>query len=282
MNKEGTAASFLRYIKSRFLRNNKMINGEKVLKNKVNLEWWGCTENLGDYLSNVVFEWMLQRRNIDNISSKTLHLLGIGSIIGLGKFDAIIWGSGIHAFESIENINYRKKFVKYDIRALRGPVTKLLMEKMGYDCSKARLGDPAILMPEIYFPSIESKQYEISIISHILLENKDYGDLHKINIRTTDYKFFIDEILKSKKIISSSLHGIILAESYGVPAVFFGTGMELQYLKYYDWYFSTGRYSVKIARTLEEAVEMEPMQLPDLCELRKGLLESFPYDLFKA
>lgn len=272
----------LRYIRNRMFRNNKTINGETVKKNSVNLEWWGNTDNLGDYLSKVVFEWMLSTKVVKSSCKNTVHLLCIGSIIGKGKFDATIWGAGIHAFENIEAINFRKSFVRYDVRALRGPVTKHLLEKMGYDCSQARLGDPAILMPEIYKPHIENKQYEISIISHMLLENEDYGDLHKISIRTTDYKYFIDEILKSKKIISSSLHGIILAESYGVPAVFFGKGMESQYLKYYDWYYSTGRYSVKIARTLDEAIRMEPMQLPDLFELRKGLLESFPYDLFKA
>ena len=87
----------------------------------------------------------------------------------------------------------------------------------------------------------------------------------------------------SRKIISSSLHGIILAETYGVQAVFLNTGdyVDKALMKYYDWYFSTGRMCVKIARTMEEAKEMEPMSLPDLTELREKLMAAFPYDLWE-
>ena len=57
-------------------------------------------------------------------------------------------------------------------------------------------------------------------------------------------------------------------------------GMEEEMLKYYDWYFATGRYEVRSATSLAEAKETEPMKLPELEELREGLLQSFPYDLW--
>ena len=56
--------------------------------------------------------------------------------------------------------------------------------------------------------------------------------------------------------------------------------MEEEMLKYYDWYFATGRYEVRSATSLAEAKETEPMKLPELEELREGLLQSFPYDLW--
>lgn len=99
-------------------------------------------------------------------------------------------------------------------------------------------------------------------------------------ISTHNYKYFIDEIVKSEKIISSSLHGIILAESYGVPAILLNEGIDNQLIKYYDWYYSTGRKSVKIANSIEEALSMEPMDLPDLTNMRNDLINSFPYDLW--
>ncbi|MDO4556419.1 MAG: hypothetical protein Q4B70_14965, partial [Lachnospiraceae bacterium] len=52
-------------------------------------------------------------------------------------------------------------------------------------------------------------------------------------------------------------------------------------IKYYDWYYSTNRWSVKMARTIEEAMAMEPMDLPDLTEMRRNLIQAFPYDLWK-
>ncbi|MBE6782684.1 MAG: polysaccharide pyruvyl transferase family protein [Ruminococcaceae bacterium] len=65
---------------------------------------------------------------------------------------------------------------------------------------------------------------------------------------------FVEEIKSSEKVISSSLHGIILAETYGVPAVFLNTGgyVDNALIKYYDWYYSTNRWNVKMARTIED------------------------------
>jgi len=70
----------------------------------------------------------------------------------------------------------------------------------------------------------------------------------------------------SKTIISSSLHGIILAEVYGIPAIFLNTHeyVDKDLIKYYDLCFSTERYSLKMAQTLEEAMAMSPMPLPNL------------------
>lgn len=111
------------------------------------------------------------------------------------------------------------------------------------------------------------------------MKRKTTGD-DRLSIRTGDYRTFLDKILEAEVVYSSSLHGIILAESYGVPSVFLRQGMEEEMLKYYDWYFATGRYEVRSATSPAEAKETEPMKLPELEELREGLLQSFPYDLW--
>lgn len=100
-------------------------------------------------------------------------------------------------------------------------------------------------------------------------------------MNTNDYKSVIDEIVSSEIVYTSSLHGIILAESYGVPSVFFRSLSRKCDFKYLDYYYSTGRTNIKIAESFEEALTMEPLPLPDLSGLRKGLLESFPYDLWE-
>lgn len=107
-------------------------------------------------------------------------------------------------------------------------------------------GDPAILMPYIYKPENLSKEYEISLITHFSDDSaySSYDDYNRINMLTTDYQFVIDEIIKSKLVISSSLHGIILAETYGVPAILLNNG---DLFKYMDWYESTGRNDIKVA-----------------------------------
>ena len=61
--------------------------------------------------------------------------------------------------------------------------------------------------------------------------NKDIKGHHYIDVKTSDYRKFITEICQSKLIISSSLHGIILAESYGIPAIFLNEGVEKKFYR---------------------------------------------------
>lgn len=134
----------------------------------------------------------------------------------------------------------------------------------------------------VYQPKSNPKDNTIGVIRHFKSVDSEVSDqLKKIDTRTTDYKNFIDQICNCSKVISSSLHGIILAESYGIPAVFLQENMDNELIKFYDWYYSTNRKNIKIAYSIEEAIEMQPMALPDLESMRKNLLEAFPYDLWE-
>lgn len=176
---------------------------------------------------------------------------------------------------------------KLDIRAVLGPITRSFYKQMGYFCPEI-YGDPAILMPLIYKSSSNEKIYDVSIILHHSEDmekvKEKYGNKYNfIDICTYDYRTFIDQITASKKVITSSLHGIILAESYGIPCVFYisGESVEGQLIKYYDWYFSTERRNVKYYKNLNEALKATPMELPNLEKMQEGLINSFPYDLWE-
>ena len=272
----------LKRIRRKYFRNKLSITGEAVKNKQVNLEWWNKKKNLGDVLSLVVYKGMLDAKGIkmNQKTKKTVHLFGVGSVIGMGNFDAVIWGSGIHTFNTVKDIVGQRKYRKYDIRAVRGPITASLLTACGYNCPKV-YGDPAILMTDIYPVKQLEKKYKTSVILHIEHQNVERpDDVHYINMNTDDYKKVIDEIMMSEKVISSSLHGIILSETYGVPTVFMLEGMENELLKFYDWYYSTGRKNVVIADTIQQAIEMDGMELPDLTEMKKALKEAFPYDLW--
>ena len=88
-------------------------------------------------------------------------------------------------------------------------------------------------------------------------------------------------MLSCEKIISSSLHGIILAESYGVPAILLKP--KVDFLKYDDWYYSTKRYEYPVVASIEEGMVTEPLPLPiNLDDLRRGQENAFPYDLYEV
>lgn len=242
--------------------------------------------NVGDLLSPVIVRWMKERLEIRDESTERTSFLAVGSILAASFFNGngVIWGTGTHYIE--DGVKIAQQTIggserKLDIRAVRGPITRRILEFSGYPCPHI-YGDPAILMPRIYERKPHQEKGKITLIRHIT--NKQIhcpGNLNIISTKTNDYQKFIDEICSSEKVISSSLHGIILAESYGIPAIFFQDGRQDELLKFYDWYYSTGRLDVKIAYTAAEAVEMMPMALPDLHEMADRLLTAFPKDIFE-
>lgn len=267
-------------------RNRNTLNRDKISAQHVNLEWVD-NGNLGDTLGIVITKWMLDKKGIElsKHTKKTSLLMTVGSLAGVGFSDVVMWGSGVHLPYNVYNIYFMRNFRKIDIRAVRGPLTRCMYLGSGYNCPEI-YGDPAILMPLIYKNQSCEKKYDVSVIIHY--RNKTNFDkfenenLHFIDIETSDYESFIDEIMLSKKVISSTLHGIILAEVYGVPTVFLNSGgyVDTALTKYYDWYLSTNRTDIKIANSLEEALNIKPMELPDIDKMQKNIISSFPYDLW--
>lgn len=267
-------------------RNKTSLGSEPVRKKEVNLEWWGKSQNIGDCLAPVIYRYMLQRRHLleNQKVQKTVHLMTIGSIIGMGWFDAVIWGSGLHTQRMISEVIKHRQYVNYDVRAVRGPITSSILQCAGYE-SPDIWGDPAVLMPLIWNPDHDDlkKKYPVSVIRHYRDIDPVPSKIHTITTQTSDYRMFIKEILSSELIISSSLHGLILAETYKVPAIFLNrnNNRDSELLKYLDWYYSTGRLDIRMAHSIEEAILMTPMDLPKLKRMQTALLNAFPYDLWQ-
>jgi len=256
---------------------------DRAKKNRVNLNYWNESDNLGDTLSPVIVNYMLQDKGIgeDQRISECRHLYAVGSVLTAGIQDATVWGSGILNTK----LCYRLENRKLDVRAVRGPVTRAMLMDYGYEVPQV-YGDPAILLPEIYTPANVKKTHRFGLIAH-----KDY-DLSKamqsgsvsdqikmLNIRTADYRKFVDELNSVETVISSSLHGLILAEAYGIPAVLLKPQIDI--VKYSDYYYSTGRIDFPVANTVEEAFQIRPAEVPDMSRLRKELKSAFPYDLYR-
>ena len=246
--------------------------------------------NLGDSLGYVVTSYMLEKRglSLNNWVEKRRHFGCIGSYVFTSFQHLTIWGGGLlckpDLFKSwfLRLKMFRYPFSKYDFRAVRGPLTREQVLKYGHKCPKV-YGDPAILMPFIYTPQCEVT-HELLVIPQFYTEavfREKHPDLYMVSMNTNDYKSVIDAIASSKKVITSSLHGIILAEAYGVPAVFFRGLGKREDFKYMDYYYSTNRFDVKIAESFEDALVMEPLPLPDLKPLQDGLINTFPYDLWE-
>jgi pyruvyltransferase len=271
-----------------FLKRNRIILNKaknKCKKNHINLHRWSADrggENLGDYLSVIVCDYAagLKNKSFDDRIKGTKHLYSVGSIITAGFQNATVWGSGllVEPRSLKEKIILSKALRKLDIRAVRGPLTREFLIKSGYNCPEI-YGDPAILLPLFYTPETLPEKKEFIVILHhetLLFYNDN------LDIKTSDYKAFITALFNSEKVISSSLHGIILAEAYGVPAVLLhDTPTQKGRFKFDDYYYSTNRYEYPVANSIEQAVNTAPPPLPmNLGEMQNDLLNSFPYDLW--
>lgn len=163
------------------------------------------------------------------------NLLAIGSIISWGNKHSIVWGSGF--------INEQQKFKGGTIYAVRGKYTDAKLKKDGFKGASV-YGDPALLMPLLISPS-KKKIVDIAIIPHwseFDYFQKKYGDKYKIiDLRTKNIKQVISEITSCCRILSTSLHGIIISHAYGIPAIWIRHNtLHDSNFKFYDYFSSVG------------------------------------------
>lgn len=216
------------------------------------------------------------------------HVLGIGSILGMcSNRRSIVWGSGIldSTIKTIES--------PAEIRAVRGPLTRKKLLEMGIECP-AVYGDPAMLVKQYYNPNI-SKKYKLGVISHYSSAHREsafeafqaLSDVHHIDIANYgDWHSFIDEILSCEAIVSSSLHGLIIAETYGIPSLWieFPVSDLNHRIKYHDFYLSIGKDSKPIK--VDKIADLELIN-KELAKWKPGyidlgpLIENTPFKLKK-
>ncbi|MBD1910186.1 MULTISPECIES: polysaccharide pyruvyl transferase family protein [unclassified Leptolyngbya] len=128
------------------------------------------------------------------------------------------------------------------VHALRGPASARVFQKFGIEIP-AVYGDPVWFLPSL-FPGASQKRYDLGVVVHIseLQESRAHApvrpNLKRYWISPTmepQVRFFntfvtpnsieaianlIDEITACKCIVSTSLHGLVIAEAYGIPCAY--------------------------------------------------------------
>jgi len=238
--------------------------------------WWHASKavNFGDDLSHVIVEKILNRPiSFRSLSTKEKILFSTGSVLHFARDNDVIWGSGFR-----ENPLSENRFHKLDVRAVRGPRTRDFLLKMGINCPEI-YGDPAVLMAHL-FPEFKK---EAPIYDYIIIPNigeiAAFVPYKNVVLPTLPWDEIVQQMMKTKLVISSSLHGIIVAESFGVPARLLKMTWIEPLLKYQDYYESTGRAEFKYATSVLEALQMEGESKSQIDI--NPLLNSFPWDYFQ-
>ncbi|HRD56048.1 MAG TPA: polysaccharide pyruvyl transferase family protein [Parachlamydiaceae bacterium] len=238
--------------------------------------WWttGNGVNFGDDLSRVIVEkivgFPLKQQSLSN-PKKTL--LAAGSILHYARNHDVIWGSGFREDPTLEN-----RFQSLDVRAVRGPKTREFLLKKGIHCKEV-YGDPAVLIAHL-FPEFKKQTpiYDYIVIPNIG-EIKCFLPYKNVILPTLPWQEIVQKMMQTKLVISSSLHGIIVAEAFGVPTRLLKMTWLEPLLKYQDYYESTGRPNFKYATSVQDALKLggEPPAKIDI----NPLLEAFPWDYFQ-
>ena len=189
---------------------------------RVSAFWWREVRNWGDELTPLLLK-RFSHVDVTWAEPDKADIACVGSILGnLVKptFTGVILGSG----KLFENSLIPKKAT---ILSLRGPLTARGVR------GNYVLGDPALLADELV--TVETKKHELGLVRHW----SDTTSLAKVapdGTVTIDPRFVkynpvlinhyasalsvVRQIGECKKIISSSLHGLIIADAFGIPRRF--------------------------------------------------------------
>lgn len=175
--------------------------------------WWEKVKNFGDLLT----PFLLRDFGIVPVLTPPAeaHLIGVGSLIQHLSADseATLWGSGLIHDERID-------LPGITCLALRGDLTR---DRLGSPTVEA-LGDPGLLIAD----SVRrvGAWYDVGVVVHYVhaederlrrMISEYRGSLQVINVAQSP-DAVAHQVASCRAIVSTSLHGVITADSLGVPA----------------------------------------------------------------
>lgn len=254
----------------------------------IRLAWAGGEDeegNFGDQLGPLLISRIFGVR-VKHSGVSAADMVALGSMMegveelvtGLHPY---IWGTGFIQ----PGPDYSGRALR--IRAVRGRMT---LERLGSLAPEnTALGDPGLLA-NIAFPEFQSlpKRFKVGLIPHYV----DQGDVRVrqfsalSGVRLINVLRPVPEVLRNISecdlILSSSLHGLIVSESYGIPNYWIQLGDDVIGGRYkFDDYYSTfGRRarSVDVQRAVASAEELTRswQPLPNVPQVQRDLIQAFP------
>ncbi len=186
-----------------------------VRRNGISAYWYRDTLNFGDLITPLLLRHYGHTPVYERPAKA--QLVATGSILEHLRNDyaGIILGSGF-----IDEAT-RLSFPNAKVLAVRGALTR---ERLGAGRKSVALGDPGLLASEV-MRNREEKKYMLGIIPHYSANNSPvFGQLM---VRLSHAATLIDvqnkplavfaAIDQCEHILSSSLHGLVVADSLGIP-----------------------------------------------------------------
>lgn len=203
-----------------------------INNNMIPVRWWDYKKNFGDLIG----PWLAGKMTGKEIywaQKSEPHYLLVGSIMDKVSPSSVVWGVGSFGTEGKKILQTSPQYL-----AVRGPLTRSKLEMFGIPCPRI-YGDPALLVPDYYLPSVK-KTHRLGVVlrwSEMSRKRElQARGIKVIDLLTDKIEDTIDEFLACENIISTSLHGLIIADAYGIPNAWLaadtGTGKEYKFWDY--------------------------------------------------
>lgn len=240
--------------------------------------------NFGDEVGPAIASAMLGRE-AESTEFMEPVLFTVGSVCHNLIAGCHIWGSGI--------LKYHINTTDFQVHAVRGPRTERFLRGIIDLPETVAWGDPALLLPDFYQPTIRPELSDkIGFVPHWSWWDKYWSqaeeleifyDIHLIN-PTDSWESVVDQIASCHRIISSSLHGLIVADAYDIPNLWLAQDLadHQPQLKFADYFES-------ISRPMDSETDLESAASADSSLYWDGgataldlqpLRDSFPHHLF--
>ena len=223
----------------------------------VKLYWFSGrnNQNLGDVISPIIVSHFTGREVARAEKRDSPKMLAVGSVLNQARAGDVVWGTGFIG----GNSTLRSKNIL--VTAVRGPLTRARLLSEGVDCPEC-YGDPAILLPLIHPPGKAAEERKrVGFIPHY--SDRDIplpcDPAFKVIDILSPPELFLEELISCERVVSSSLHGVIIAESYGIAADWMMLSDKVVggKFKFHDYYLSTDREAPEPLAAGELLVERE-------------------------
>ncbi len=213
---------------------------------RIRTYWWGSKKNFGDLITPA----LLLAYGYTPVYEKKhrAELLSTGSILDGVKdsFSGQVLGSGLIR-------DHQVCLPKAQFLAVRGDLSR---DRLGLDESLP-LGDPGLLAEKLLKAPV-TQQYRLGVIPHyadkqdkrVLALLKQQGEAACLINPEAYPEAVIRQIAACERVISSSLHGVIVAHALGIPAVWMQLSESVAGggFKFHDYATSVG-------------IELKPVEL---------------------
>lgn len=231
------------YASVRFLAARRMLDRVRALRairaGGVPAYWWDRVPNFGDRIAPFLVERLSGRKavNVRGSGIRAANVLcSAGSILqDLEPGDHVVWGSGFITPQG-RNLGIPR------ILALRGPMSGGVATRIGWQ-DPGRYGDPGLLLP-FFVPARATPSGVAVVPNHALKASTivEHEDAFLVD-PMRDVSTVVQEIAGAKIVLSSSLHGLIVAQAYGRPWVWIRDNSNTLYggdFKFLDFFASVG------------------------------------------